>query len=93
MIKREKANQPIGTSCYPFIDFIFISLSLLLNFLFSKGWRIAIDHSPKALQLWVFILNASHPAKKRKGKKVVSIWLENGVIFVQEKLVADPDHC
>ena len=51
------------------MDFTFISLSLLLNFLFSKGWKIAIVHSLTALQLWFFILNASHPTKKGKGKK------------------------
>ena len=42
---REKANQSIRTRYWPFVDFTFISLSLLLNFLFSKGWKIAIVHS------------------------------------------------
>jgi len=33
------------------------------------------------------------PPKKEREKKVVSTWLENGVIFVQEKLAIDPEHC
>lgn len=55
IIKRERKNQSIRTGCNSFIDpdhslfFIFISPPLLSNFIFSKGWKAAIDHSPATL--------------------------------------------
>lgn len=87
MIKREKANQSIRTRHEPLIDFPCISLTSF-ELSPSEGWKIATDHPCNS---GVFYLTRQPLYQKRKGKS--SIWLENGVLFVQEKLVANPDHC
>lgn len=80
--KREKTNQSIRTRQKPFTGFSSFSFHSLWSFICSKGWKAAINQNPIALQLWFFTLNTSLPAKKQE-KKAVSIWLKNGVLFVQ----------